>query len=1093
VIDDTATTDRTHFHAYDVRQAVTSFEQDALWFLNELSPDSPASNVCRAYRICGPLDIESLRSAWRAVVHRHEVLRTTLHEIDGRPVQWIAAAGDAALSLVDLSEVPPHGAEARAERLCAELAATPFDLAEGPLARVTLARLSATEHVLLLVLHQAIADDRSMSILADELSEGYAAAANGRSAREALPVLPFQYADHARARRERAATPGLLSWWTSTLTPAPRSPELPVDRARPAEPSFEGGVVRFDWGQGFARALAETARAEATTPFALLLAGYQCLLHRYSAEEHLAVGVPVSQRPGSGADRLVGPFLNTLLLPADFSGAPAFGEVLRRTTRLAREASDRREPPFADLVQVLNPDRDPRRVPMCDVVFSCQEAPESELRLAGASVRRETVHNGATRADLTLTVDRTVPSVAGSLEYRSSLFEAASAEAILGQLRTLLAAAMRDPGLPVDALPLEDADGARAAVREADRIDDAAPADVPVHALVRGHAERAPDSVAVAWDGRSVTYRELVEQAASVAGALRALGGVKGTAVAVRVPPGPAQMAALLGVLEAGAHLVWFGTGDAGERGRVVLSDLRPAALLLDGDPAGDALATWYRDELAGRIIDVSTLAPTAPVPGADLSTALAPRVSSATAPGDRAYVAYTSGSTGRPKGIAQSHGALAQFATWMGQEFRLGPGARMAQWVAPEHDPAIAEVFATLVSGGTLCPVPERVRVHPEKLADWLTEQRITHIQTVPSFAKELLRAVTDPDSTRSLASLGHLLLMGEALPEELANGLLAALPSTRLINLYGPTETVAATWHEIAGTVHGATPIGLPIPGRQVLVLDELDRPCPAGVTGDLVIRSPYVTPGYIGAGSAAAFEPLPDPAAFGAGHHRCYRTGDLGRRRWDGRLEFRGRRDFQVKLSGNRVELTDIEATLAAHDSVAECAVAAVTDPDGLVTRLVIYVVPRRAASGEAVAAADVWRAHLRRRFGTLAMPASFKTLSDHLPRNVAGKVDRRRLPDPGPLRGRGARMPQTPVEKGMAAIWRELLEVEQLSAEDTFFAAGGHSLLVPRLAGRIREWFGVEVPLRDLYANPSLAAVSAVVASAGAAESGPGDGD
>ncbi|SFP43525.1 amino acid adenylation domain-containing protein [Amycolatopsis arida] len=470
---------------------------------------------------------------------------------------------------------------------------------------------------------------------------------------------------------------------------------------------------------------------------------------------------------------------------------------------------------------------------------------------------------------------------------------------------------------------------------------------------VRDVVRRWPGHDAVSWAGTTVSYGELHALASAIAAVLLEF---HGEAVAVRVPSGHRQIATLLGVLAAGAQLLWLGAHETGERGRVVLRDLRPACLVLDG--AEDEFAEFYRAELSGKILDLGTVVPTA-----------APLVP--VEPGGPAYFAYTSGSTGTPKGVAQTHAALAQFTSWLGGTFEMGPGARVAQWVAPEHDPALCEVFATLVSGGTLCPVPERIRANPDKLVGWLAEERITHLQTIPSFMRELLRAGL-PSTLRCL------LLMGEALPAELVNGLRSALPAARLVNLYGPTEVIAATWHEIAGEVQDTTPIGVPIPGRAVLVLDDQDQPCPVGVTGNLVVRSPYVTPGYFGVGRTDAFRP-----------DGCYRTGDLACLRPDGLLEFRGRRDFQVKVAGVRLELGEVEAALAGHESVRECAVVPTVDADGLTTHLVAYVVPHKEPEVRA------WRSYLRARFGRSMSPIRVKVLSGRLPRTVAGKVDRRRL--------------------------------------------------------------------------------------------------
>ncbi|MGV9599908.1 amino acid adenylation domain-containing protein [Streptosporangium sandarakinum] len=500
----------------------------------------------------------------------------------------------------------------------------------------------------------------------------------------------------------------------------------------------------------------------------------------------------------------------------------------------------------------------------------------------------------------------------------------------------------------------------------------------PVHELIRRHARATPDAVAVTGEGRSVSYRDLLRRADAVAGVLRAAGGVRGLPVAVRMDPGPGLAAAALGVLAAGGHLLCLDTSEAGGRSRAVLADLRPAFLLLDGAaPAGDDLLAWYRDALGGTVLDLGETPETAD----DLLDGRADHRLD-----EWMYVAYTSGSTGRPKGIPQTHRGFAQFMDWFTAEFRIGPGARVAQWAAPGYDASLVEMFAPLVSGATLCPVPAKLRANPERLAAWLAAERVTHLQTVPSFARRLLEAVTAPGA-RPPAGLGCLLLAGEALTGELADGVRAALPAVRLVNLYGPTESILAAWYEVTGTEGGRIPIGRPIPGRDILVLDGQDRPCPEGAVGDLVVRSPYVTPGYVGAaaGDLSAFRP--PPGAHGP--DRFYRTGDRGRYAEDGLLEFHGRRDHQVKVNGVRLELGDVESALAAHGSVAECAVVAVSGRHRQVAGLAAYVVLRDPAAGDAVPA--TWRAALRRWFGRATPPVTF-TVVDRLPRTAGGKVDR-----------------------------------------------------------------------------------------------------
>jgi amino acid adenylation domain-containing protein len=1166
--------------------AETSSAQAGSWFLEKAAPGSAAGTVSRVYRVTGPLDVDALRTAWSAVVNRHDALRTTLTERDGRVVAHVnppdtassvmdAGAGPvgARSSFVDAGAVASDQESGR--RWWEARAAVPLRLADGPPARLTVAHTGADEHAIVLTVHRAAADDESLSTLLTELSAGYAdrestpsaAYVDGESTPSATyvargnPSPTARYVDFARRQRDNASAPELLDWWTAQAGVIPTSVPLPVDRTRPPTPSDEGGVVRFEWTDtGPLTALADTA---ATTPAAVILTAFLTLLGRYTGTERVAVGVPVSVRPRPEFDGVIGQFNTVLPHVGDLSGRPTFRTLLGRVAEHAAAVDAHRELPFDALVRALRVDRDVRRVPLCDVMFVPAAAPAVELELAGAVVVREHLDSVPVTADLTLTitppaattaspvttgaptvdtsvppvtsgppaataylanpagvdfvapftgsgVNRIGPTLSGWLSYRDCLFDRHSVELVVEQLHTLLVAALADPDLPVADLPLDGPYRLRAAVREADRIDAALQDARPAHALCHARAGRWPDAVALSWNGADITYRELERRAAIVTSALLRDGGVRDAPVVVRMATGPDQVAALLGVLDAGAHLVCLGEGNTGERGKAVLGDVRPVRMVLASESSGDSLAQWYADELDGGVLDSGELenreldggVPESGVPNGGVSEShpteaetgaplLTPVPTSLDA---RAYVTYTSGSTGTPKGIPQTHATFAQFVTWFAREFRIGPGSRVAQWAAPGYDASLCEVFAALAAGATLCPVPDRIRPNPEKIVDWLAEQRITVFQTVPSFARQLLRVVEDRGSADPLSDLDHLLLAGEALPGELADGLRAALPGTRLVNLYGPTESILATWHEITDPVrgtgpvpgnrptHGTVPIGRPIPGRQVLVLDELDRPCPVGVTGHIVIRSPYLTAGYIGAAASDtfAFGTLQGREHYGIASGACYRTGDLGRRRWDGALEFRGRADFQVKFNGIRLELTDIEAALTAHESVAECAVVALTGADGLVSRLVGYVVPRRTPSGVAVAGSDVWRSALRTRFGRSMPPVSFRTMIG-LPRGLGGKVDRKLLPDPGPSSADAARptgSPGSPVAREVAAIWAELTGRAPVGQE-TFFAAGGHSLLALRLLDRVRERFGVAIPLPELLADPSVAGIAALV--------------
>lgn len=1072
---------------------------EAWWFLSNLLPDAPVGWQHRRYRVTGPVDLHALHAAWRVVLARHRFLRTNLVERDGRPTTVVKPVpAHSSFTVTDLARADQGDATGDAERRCASAITGTADLAHDPLARLRVFRWHAAGFDILLSTHATVADVPSTDRLVTELSEAYGNPRRGSvdgsfgaGDRRTDPEWPAGD-DH----------PDMLVARTQRLTPPPPPLDLPTDRTRPPAIPWRAATLRFDWGTTAGRVLHAGCQSEGTSPLGALAAAFLVLLGRHNGTDRVALATPADLPPPAPNER-IGPFTNLLLLAGDLSGEPTFREVLRRTDREVADALRCRGVPLRHVVRELTVDldRDPHRLPLTDAVLVLRGLPEAELRLTGATVQREPVPEAATVADLVLTVDRVEPTLTGSLTYRADLFESATAVGLLGQLRTLLLAGFGAPATPVDALPLDpspiDVPGpelttvsahiAGGRTGSAESKADAGRTGVPpaeaVLATVHRHGTTWAEQRAVVGPDDALTYRQLSAEAAAVAARLTADGGVVGTPVAVRMTPGPRQIAASLGAWRAGAHLTWLGTGPADERSRMVLAALRPSRLLLDRSPVDDDLACWYRDELGGTAEDISTTTSDTPE---GTTTSIAPADTTdedASVLGLAAYTAFTSGSTGRPKGVTQTHAALTQFVTWFSDTFDLRRGSRVAQWVTPEHDPSLCEVFATLLGGGTVYSVPARIRTHPEKLVDWLAAEQITFLQTVPSFARELVKAITARSGPTGagpsgLPELRWLVLMGEAVSGELVNDIRIVLPTTRLANVYGPTETIAATWHEIVEPADGVVPIGQPIPGREVLVLDDHDRPCPTGVTGQLVVASPYVAAGYLNPeDNGSAFAPVPALTPDDTAALRWYRTGDLGRRRWDGALEFRGRRDLQVKLYGNRLELTDVEAALAGHSSVTECAVLPITGADGLVTELVAFVVPR----GTAGSAAE-WRAHLRRRFGPALAQVSIVPMREPLPRNVGGKVDRRRLPTPRRGLRQSERGPSGDVEEALAGIWATLLGTPPRDVRDDFFARGGHSLQLPVLAALVRHQFGRNVSLADLYANPSLAGMAGLVDAA-----------
>ncbi|MFB8765242.1 AMP-binding protein [Nocardiopsis alba] len=761
--------------------------------------------------------------------------------------------------------------------------------------------------------------------------------------------------------------------------PGSPSRAVPVDEEDIGEQTWRadghGSRLPFEWGGAFASAFGGFCQEESLDPVAVLLTGFQVLAARRRGEDRVAVGVPVRTR----ALREVGPLIRTNPVVADFSAAPSFVEAVRRTEGELRHLLDHPDPDTPAGTE------DPGAEPPVDLpppfgeVFRPPGTTETP-RSRGSRVPPSRTLRPPSAFPLTLEVERTGPTIAGALLPPGGEHGSPFVSHLLGQLRTLLEAAVRTPGLPVAALPLESEAELRAAARDADRATDAVRPRHSVRTMVRAHAMREPDSVALGYRGESLSYGRLDELADSFALRLREI-GARGSAVAIRLSSPVDRAVAILGAFGAGAAVVPVPVGDTGEQGRSILAETRPVCLVTDlatSDPG--ALTRWYR-ESGGRVLDLG-----GPVPDQRTRTFRDDSVLD-----EPAYVTHTSGSTGRPKGVPQTQATLAQIVRWMADRHDVGPGSRVAQWAAPTYDASLVEMFLALTSGAGLYPVPPRIRADPVRVLDWLSEEGVTFLQTVPSFARGLVRALRESGGTPPV--LHHLLLAGEPLSGELADELRDLFPSARLVNLYGPTESVLATWHEVTGPVIGPVPLGRPIPGRQVLVVDASDRPCPAGVLGEIVVLGPHVTSGYIGGGKegAARFRP-PARSSLPKGW-RCYRTGDLGRRRPDGVVEFHGRVDFQVKIAGTRGEITEIETILGSHDSVAECAVVPRADRDGLVQGLTAYVVPVAPAPDPGLSAA--LRSHLRRVLGSSAPPVLFRPVSGPLPRNPGGKVDRRGL--------------------------------------------------------------------------------------------------
>jgi amino acid adenylation domain-containing protein len=1064
-----------------------SFSQQRLWFLDQLEPNSPFYNNPVAVRLSGALDIDALERSLNEIVQRHEALRTSFAALDGRPVQVIAPAGAEAtlLQVADLRGELAAEREGSALRLATAEAQFPFDLAGGPLLRVTLLVLDDQEHIVLLTLHHIVTDGWSIGILIREIATLYQAFAAGRPS--PLPPLPIQYADFAAWQRQWLQGEALvtqLAYWTEQLRGCPDLLELPTDRPRQLVHTSRGASRALQLPKDLSDGLAALSRQSGTTLFMTLLAAFQTLLARYSGQEDICVGTPIANRTRVELEGLIGFFANTLVLRGDLSGNPSFSQLLKQAREACLGAYAHQDLPFEMLVEALQPSRTLSHTPLFQVMLVLDNAPLEQFELPDLSLRVVDSESGTARFDLTLALAESSEGLAGSIEYNTDLFDAATIDRLIGHFQTLLEGIVADPEQPISSLPLLTATERHQLLVDWNRTDAAFP-EICFHQLFEQQAEQHPDAPAVSFEGAILTYAQLDARANQLARHLQTLGVVSEALVALAIDRSLDLVVAILASLKAGAAFLPLDPAYPPERIAFMFHDAQPAILLTQAA---------LRDQLPGNLPPVVAL--DADWPAVDKQPSTVP-LGAATVDSP-AYVIYTSGSTGQPKGAVLGHRGLCNLAHWQRGAFGLAPGKRVLQFSALSFDAAVWELAMALGSGATLALAPRATLASAPELQRLLRDQSITHVTLPPS-----LLAVLPPTD---LPSLEVVIAAGEACPADLVARWAAG---RRFVNAYGPTETtVCAATYLCDSQDAGPPPIGRPLANIQLYVLDQHGQPAPIGVPGELYIGGVAVAHGYLNRPelSAERFVPNPFPTTdnganarggrWSAVGRRLYRTGDLVRYRADGNIEFLGRIDQQVKLRGFRIELGEIEAVLRRHEGVQDTLVLAREDTPGD-KRLVAYVVPtndeRRTTNDELADSSSLvigqssfvgeLRAFLKQRLPEYMLPSAFVLLVAW-PLTPSGKIDRKALPTPDGTRQleRAYIAPRTPTEAQLAALAAELLGLEQVGVEDSFFELGGHSLLATQLLARARAQFQVEVPLRMLFEQPTIAGLAAAIEQA-----------
>ena len=1033
-----------------------AFSQQRLWFHEQLFPGSAVYNIPYGLALDGTVQPEALSAALGEILRRHEVLRAAVDPAQGRPRLRIPPPGsDPPLSVVDVSEV--SAAQGTIERLVRSEIRRPFDLEKGPLVRALLLRCGAAEHLLVLVLHHLIFDAWSRRILARELVELYGARLAGRP--PSLPELGLQYGDFAfwQIHRDPGEVDADLAFWRQQLRDLPTL-ELPLDRPRPTMPRHRGRRTSRRLDPPLAAAVERLARGEGRTLYSTLLAVFAALLGRWAGQTDFALGAPVAGRGRRELEPLIGCFINDLVLRIDLAGDPSWRELFRRVHHTVLEAQAHQDVPFQELVRELKPDRRLGINPFYQVIAALEYQEDtsgtpSELRIGTSDVDDETA-----KFDLQLDfIKKTTAGIDVCLAYDTDLFDRTSAERLLGSFRRLLEAALADPAARISDAALLDPAARQQLLVEWPPGAGCREPSATLAALFARQAARTPDRVALVAGEHQLSYGFLHRRAERLGRHLRHLGAGPETVVALHLERSAERVVAVVGVLTAGAAYLPLAYGLPAQRIRFQLQDAG-AKLLLGRDTPADAVPPGV------SVVDPQSIP-------AEVGTGGLPAVGD---PKNAAYVIYTSGSTGRPKGVVLSHRQVIRLFSAIPRDFPVSsPRHVWTLFHSYAFDVSVWEIWGALLHGGRLVVVPQEVSRSPDEMSELLLRERVTVLSQTPSAFRQLARSTA---SDRGFPALRWVIFGGENLPPAILRSWLERFPvRPRLANLYGITETcVHSSWRILTAADAAAhprarvgTPIGRSLEDLELHVLDDRLQAVPIGAGGEIHVAGPGLARGYLGRPALTATRFVPHPTARRPGE-RLYRSGDRARWCSNGELEYLGRFDHQVKIRGFRIEPGEIEAALVASPKVREAMVLARSDE--VTARLHAFLV---AAPGASPKVEELRRA-LGRTLPAYMVPATFHVLED-FPLTSQGKVDRRALlaldPQGRSQLEREYVAPRTPIEEILAAIWNEVLGVDEIGVRDSFFTLGGDSIRSVRVVALAKE-HGLEFTVQDLFLRPDI---------------------
>ncbi|BDA68746.1 non-ribosomal peptide synthetase [Calothrix sp. PCC 7716] len=1032
-----------------------SFAQQGLWFINQLTPNTPTYNIPVVISFEGYVNLAVLQDSLNEIIRRHEVLRTSFTVVDGQPVQVINTYVPLTLAVEDLRTLKTSDSTQVAQRLATEFAQQPFDLSTQLLLRAKILQLDHKSYQLIVTLHHIIVDGWSIGVFIKELAALYEAFSVGKPS--PLSELPIQYKDFVNWQQKWLAPERiqpLLSNWKQKLHGELPVLNLPTDRPRPPVQTFKGAQAKLVLPQTLKKELKNLSRQQGVTLFMTLLTAFKILLYRYTGQTDILIGSPIANRNRAEIESLIGFFVNVLVLRTDLSGDPNFRDLLARVKSTALEAYVHQDLPFEKLVEELQPSRDLSYNPLFQVMFVLQNVPKPNLSLSDVSISYEEGYNGTSKFDLTLFMEDCEQGLVATCEYNTNLFNTDTVTRMLRHFQTLLESIVSDPGKYISKLQLLTPPEVQQLLVEWNDTKTGYPQDKCIHQLFEEQVETTPDVIALVFDNQKLTYRELNNRANQLAHYLQKLGVKPEVLIGICMERSLEMVIAVLGILKAGGAYLPLDSAHPEERLAFILEDTQSSILLtqqkliekLPTDSIKVVCLDSHWDEIAQEFSEN-------PVCETNFN--------------NLAYVIYTSGSTGKPKGTLIPHQGLLNYLTWCTQAYSIEQGKGTTVHSSLAFDLTVTGLFSPLLVGRQVELIPEDQSI--DSLGNILRQESNLSLVKITPAELSLLSKQLLPQEAAGITRA--FIIGGENLLAENITFWKAFAPETLLVNEYGPTETVVGccVYRVPQNNIESnSVPIGQPIANTQLYVLDQHYQPVPIGIPGELYIGGAGLARGYLNQPELTAIKFIPNPFSNETGT-RLYKTGDLARYCSDGDLEFLGRIDHQVKVRGYRIELGEIEGLLGQHPEIQEAIVLMRGDVANN-QLLVAYFV----TNTETTLTTSNLRNFLKEQLPEYMLPSVFVQLKA-LPLTTNGKIDRRALPVPDGARPELEEVyvaPRSKMERAIAKVWQEVLRLEKVGVNDNFFDLGGHSLLMVQVNSKLKDVMNCNISIVEMFQNPTI---------------------